>query len=121
MNKVMGIIRRTFITLDVVSFVPLFTSLVRPILEYGNQVWCPYLIKDILAIVNVMRRATRMVAGMADLSYEERLRKLNLPSLAYRRSHGDMIETYKIIRGIYDEVCRDIFQLRGGPDTRGHQ
>ena len=32
-----------------------------------------------------------------------------------------MIETFKIIRGIYDqEVCEDIFEMREGPSTRGH-
>ena len=35
--------------------VPLFKALVRPILEYGNVVWCPYRIKDINAIEDVQR------------------------------------------------------------------
>jgi hypothetical protein len=36
---------------------------------------------------------------MKNLNYEERLRKLKLPTLEYRRVRGDMIETYKIIKG----------------------
>ena len=31
------------------------------------------------------------------LSYPERLKKLNLPTLAYRQLRGDMIETYAVI------------------------
>jgi hypothetical protein len=38
-----------------------------------------------------------------NLNYEERLRKLKLPTLGYRRVRGDMIEMYKIIKGKYDK------------------
>ena len=37
-------------------------------------------------------------------SFDERLRALNIPSLEYRRSRGDMIETYKILHTIYDKT-----------------
>ena len=39
---------------------------------------------------------------MSDLSYEDRLRALKLPSLGYRRVRGDMIEVFKITHGFYD-------------------
>jgi len=35
-----------------------------------------------------------------NVSYSERLRKCEWPTLKYRRIRGDMIETYKIITGI---------------------
>jgi hypothetical protein len=35
---------------------------------------------------------------MKDLTYEERLRKLKLPSLRYRRLRGDMIETFNVFQ-----------------------
>ena len=35
---------------------------------------------------------------MKNLNYEERLRKLKLPTLGYRRVRADMIEMYKITR-----------------------
>ena len=41
-------------------------------------------------------------AWFNDLSYIERFKWLKLPTLAYRRSRGDMIEVYKIIHNIYD-------------------
>lgn len=120
-NRIAGLIRRTFITLDEKMFKPLYTTLVRPHLEYANQVWNPHLMKDIKAIENVQRRATRLLPGMAGLSYEERLRKLDLPSLSYRRSRGDMIETFKILSGRYDsDCCEDVFRMRQDSVTRGH-
>ena len=96
-NKIVGLIRRTFVHLEPEIFKILFTALVRPHLEYANQVWCPHLVKDIEAVKNVQRRATKLVPRLKDLSYEERLRTLNLPTLAYKRSRGDLIETYKIL------------------------
>ena len=53
-------------------------------------------------IEGVQRRATNQIPGFADLKYDERLRKLKLPSLKYRRHRGDMIEIYKIVSGKYD-------------------
>ena len=74
--------------------VPLYKSLVRPILEYGNVIWCPYKVKDIDFIEDVQRYYTKRIIGMSELSYEDRLMKLKLPSLAYRRVRGDMVEVF---------------------------
>ncbi|KAK2152905.1 hypothetical protein LSH36_315g05031 [Paralvinella palmiformis] len=38
-----------------------------------------------------------MIPSLKGLSYEERLRALNLPSLEHRRSRGDMLQVYKIL------------------------
>ncbi|XP_057294603.1 uncharacterized protein LOC130623128 [Hydractinia symbiolongicarpus] len=85
-NQIMGLIRRTFDYMDNENFVLLFTSLVRPHIEYANTVWCTFLKKDMLIVENVQRRATKMLPGMKDLTYDERLRLLKLPSLFYRRN-----------------------------------
>jgi predicted transcriptional regulator len=46
-------------------------------------IWVPpYKTKEIEAIENVQRRATKMLPDMKDLTHEERLRKLKLPSLS---------------------------------------
>jgi hypothetical protein len=57
------------------------------------------------------------------LSYEDRLRRLKLPSLSYRRSRGDMIEVYKIMSGKYDPEISNIFQHQEqeNRNTRGHK
>jgi len=84
--------------------VPLFKAMVRPILEYANCVWAPYLKKDINTLESIQRQFTKKIVGLNGLSYKERLTKLKLPSLSYRRLRGDLIETYKIVNTIYDPV-----------------
>ena len=72
-------------------------------------------------IENVQKRATKQVPGLKDLSYEQRLRTLNLPTLAYRRLRGDLIETYKILTGKYDQAVSDLFVMNSNQTTRGHK
>ena len=40
---------------------------------------------------------------LKNMSYKERLEKLKMPTLNYRRQRGDMIETFKIANEIYDK------------------
>ena len=72
-------------------------------------------------IENVQKRATKQIPGMKNLSYEERLRKLELPTLSYRRLRGDMIEVhyvYKIIQGHYDPEASTIIKLMNDTEQR---
>lgn len=119
-NAIMGTIRRTYAYMDEESFLLLYKALVRPHLEYANQVWAPNLKKDIVAIENVQRRATKLIPGYKDLTYKERLEHLKLPTLAYRRLRGDMIEMYKILTGKYDPNVSDFVKVNTN-DRRGHQ
>ena len=44
-----------------------------------------------------------------------------MPTLKYRKLRGDMIETFKIINGIYDkEVTERLFEMSRTDQTRGH-
>jgi len=54
------------------------------------------------------------------LSYSQRLKLLNLPSLELRRLHKDLIWCYKIIFGIVKLACNDFFKLSPSSATRGH-
>ena len=60
-NQIVGLTRRSFVHLDNRTFSLLFKALVRPHLEYASSVWSPYKKKDIEAIENVQKRATRML------------------------------------------------------------
>jgi len=52
-NLIMGVLCRTIEYMDCTTFTLLYTALVKPRLEYANQVWCPYLKKTIKSIENV--------------------------------------------------------------------
>ena len=91
----MGLIRRTFSYLDEHLFKQLYTTFVRPHIEYAQSVWSPHLLKHVKQLENVQIRATSQVDVMKKMEYSERLRKLDLPTLLYRRERGDMIEVWK--------------------------
>jgi hypothetical protein len=55
------------------------------------------------------------------MEYNERLKKLKMPTLKYRKMRGDVIEVFKIINGIYDPLTTvDMFELNATSNTRGH-
>ena len=96
-NKVLGLIRRTFDNLDGDMLVLLYKSLVRPPLEYCHAVVYSQYVKQENMLEAVLRRATRLVPKIGNKKYPERLNKLMLLPLAYRRRRGDMIEVYKLV------------------------
>ena len=118
-NSLVGIIRRSFSFLDPDTFVKIFTAFVRPHLEYGQTIWSPHLRKYINMIENVQIRATKLVDGFSKLSYQERLERLNLPTLAYRRLRGDMIETFKHFHKYDRSILPPSFTPRCRP-SRAH-
>ena len=114
-NRILAVIRRTFEQLDATNFSFLFKGLVRPHLEYGAPIWSPSSEKYKELIENVQKRATKFVPGCYNLSYPERLKKLKLPTLAYRRTRGDMIQVFKLIKaeqgeGGYDNSLPELFK-----------
>ena len=100
-RKILGMIRRSYEFLDVDTMKRLFVALVRPHLEFSNVAWSPKLAKDKNLIERVQRRATKLVPELKHLPYEDRLKRMKLPSLCYRRARGDMIEVYKYTHGYY--------------------
>ena len=109
-NQIMGLIRRSFTYLDEKSFVKLYTALVRPHLEYAQSVWSPHLKKHQDLIEKVQMRATKLVDHLGGLDYSERLKRLNLPTLAFRRLRGDLIEMYKHFNKYEKAIVSDSFQ-----------
>jgi len=59
---------------------------------------------------------TKIVWGMENLDYEERLNRLGLMRLDRRRVRSDLLETFKIINGYYN-LTADTFDDSG---RRGH-
>ena len=122
-NSILGMIKRTFTKITESIFLKVYKVYVRPILEYCQEIWSPHYEKDILEIEKVQRRATKMVSGLYNMEYEERLKKLNLFKLSDRRTRGDMITVYKILNNIADVDNTPIFNTNGMNNlqsTRSH-
>ena len=129
-NKILGCLKHTFKHLTPEIFTMLYKSLVRPHLEYASCIWSPHLKRDQDAIEKVQRRATKLVPELKNLSYSNRLQKLNLPTLKYRRRRADVIEAYRIITSQHTingncqcTLCPDkqLLELSTNTNTRGHQ
>ena len=120
-NQKLGLINRSFKYMDKAMFLQLFKSLVRPHLEYGSSVWSVANKKEAILLENVQRRATKLIRDIQHLTYGERLKHLGIPTLQYRRIRADIVETFKIIKGI-DKIENDtIFPINRAANTRGHK
>ena len=119
-NGRVGLIKRTFSNLTREMFIPLYKSLIRPVLEYCSTVWAPMYRNQTNEIEKIQRRATKLVKNMHNLSYGDRLRNLGLETLEYRRLRADVIQVYRIFQGIDKVNIEDFFQLDNSNRTRGH-
>ena len=117
-NSMAAVIRRSFQNLNKDIFLPLYKALVRSHLDYASSVWYPYKEYQIEQIEGVQRRATKQLPGMKELTYQERLKILKLPTLKYRRYRGDMIQVFKIICGYYDSNVTNFMKMRNDHTTR---
>ena len=97
-NMVLGQMARAFTYRDK-TWVRLYTTYVRPHLQYAVQAWCPWLQADVECLEKVQRRAVNMVSGLQGTSYEERLSELGLTTLAERRARGDMLLMWRARSG----------------------
>ena len=72
-------------------------------------------------VENVQRKFTKHIKGLSNIPYEERLEKINLPSLEYRQIRGDMIQVYKIAHNYYDKASvESLFDFNTNTRLRGH-
>ncbi len=119
-SSMLALLRRTFQFMDKETFPQLYMALVREHLETQSSVWCPHKKKYIDSLEKVQRRSTRMLPGMAEKYYEERLKILKIPTLTYRRLRGDMLEVYKMTSGEYDQEVIPDHAIASNTTTRGH-
>ena len=101
-----------------------YKTYVRPTLEYATTIWSPYLVKDKTKIESVQRYFTRKVCRRCSIPYacyKDRLFKLNLKSLEYRRSEFDLMFLYKVLNDLLDVTSTDFFSFNDTHyNTRSH-
>ncbi|KAK4829503.1 hypothetical protein QYF61_005142 [Mycteria americana] len=118
-NQMLGCIKRSVASRSRQVILPLYSTLVRPHLEYCIQLWSPQHKKDMDLLEQVQRRATEMIRGMEHLSYEERQRELGLFSLQRRRLQGDLIEAFQYLKGAYNKDGDRLFSRACSDRTGG--
>ena len=91
--------------------------------------YIPRLLKNTISLWCGEGGASRpLLAHGLHLPYPERLENLQLPTLEYRRKRADLIQTYKILRGLdkldHGRACQEggncMFRRVDNRRTRGH-
>jgi len=119
-SQMLGMINRTIRCKTAKSLLPLYKTLVRPHLEYCTAAWSPYYQKDRELLERVQHRFTRMIPGFGAKTYENRLRDLGLWSLEERRNRADLVEVYKMWKGLSRISFDSFFEVDLQHRTRGH-
>ena len=116
-NRTIGLIKRVCRDIDDISTRRLlYCSIIRPKLEYASNLWCPYLIKYQLLVENVQRRATRFILNYPkNMSYRERLVKINILPLESRRGISDLLLLFKSRNGLVVTDANNILETFVSP------
>ncbi|XP_068205277.1 uncharacterized protein [Palaemon carinicauda] len=99
-QKLIGHTKRQYKYRNKDTVLQLYTSLVRPHLEYGAQFLAPSIQRDIDRLEEVQGRATKLVPTLRQFGYRQRMERLNLLDLQTRRLRGPVIEAFNILEGI---------------------
>ena len=98
----------------------LLTSFIRPHLEYCIQAWRPFYHKSFSLLERTFRYFTKRCSATAGRPYPDRLKALGLHTLHARFDRGDMLQTFKILRGFDPLPSEFFFSKAPFVRTRGH-
>ena len=105
-NFALGQIQRAFHFRKKINLVPLYKTFVRPRLEHAVSAWNPWLESDIKCLEKIQERLIRMLSDVKGDTYEEKLKDAGLTTLKERRVRGDMIQTFKVLKG-FNQVSKE--------------
>ena len=117
--KMLGLLRSTFVSRSTSIWLTLYTTYVRPHLEFAVPAWRPHHERDIDVIERVQRRATRLMHEIRGLDYPDRCKYLGIEQLEDRRERGDLIQMYKLVNGLDKVQWQAPLQWR--PPRGGHR
>ena len=100
-RRLIGILYRQFYKYSSTdTMLRLYTSFIRPHLEYATVAWDPFLKKDIELIEDVQKFALKVCTKSWDASYSRLLETSHLPSMKTRRQYAKLCNLFKIINGL---------------------
>ena len=110
-----------FVSRDIHLWKKLYTTYIRPQLEFAVPVWNPFSECDIKLLEQVQRRATKVSHALRGQSYSDRLSHLGLTTLRARRTRGDCLQKFRIEKGLERvrwHTGNNNMTRRGGVTTR---
>ena len=112
-RKLIGLLHRRFSgNSSPTTLLKLYTSFVRPHLEYASSVWNPFQKSEINNLEKVQRFAMRVCLKKWNLRSEELLTLTRLPSLQLRRLAAVLCHLFKILHNLTDFNSQTIQQLK---------
>ena len=99
-RKLIGMLYRSFYKHSTPStMLKLYSSFIRPHLEYATAVWDPFLKKDIELLEGVQKFGLKVCTKSWNCSYEELLEQTKLSTLQSRRLQSKLCQLYKVVNG----------------------
>ena len=99
------------------NLVLLYKSLVPPHLEYCTAAWSPHYVRGKVLTEKNTETIHKNDSGIENLQYEDRLREFNLWTLEDRRVRADLIEVFKIVRGLLSIKLEAFLELQKSNET----
>ena len=102
-NRLLGLVKRTFSHMDKTTFLTIYKTTIRPILDYGDSVWSPIFKKHIQMLEHIQRRGTKLVRQYPGLG----LFRLDLNqeiAISTRYSTLELLRQAQRIKSAYTEI-----------------
>ena len=98
-----------------------YTTFIRPTVEYASTVWDPHTQRNIKRVEQVQRSSARFVTGTYDKtsSVTTLIKQMNWPTLEERRRHSRLTMMYKINNQLVD-IDKSHHLTLHQSTTRGH-
>ena len=100
--------------------VTLWVSHIRPLIEYGSNVWNVGYMMDDRRLERLQRAWTRQIHGLSELSYHDRLSRIKMFSVYGRLLRVDLVTVWKAFHAEVDVGLSSVFEMANPVGTRGH-